>query len=505
MQSELSEIRNPQESFRWLTGGIMSLGKAWWNHVVFGWSENEKEPSAVRTPGPLAITLALAAIVAFFMMPSVHGGFRAVIDSWHPYDTRHAADYERMAQEAEAHGDAKTLAFLSSRMNLPENVRLKNKAVELDPSLTWIYFRGSDTRYVYNRVPEKHAWIQKLEASDPDNALPYLTEASIRDSEIWMASNYQDAKGKDLKDPVWLAAMAKAFAAPRYDSYYDRAMALQQSELKEHNLVQPDDVALGITEYYSPGLGQAQAYSKLLMDQAKEAKAKGDSATAIHLAWTVLQFTDKARTNLQSDVLRFYMDQMAQSAAAFLQPLEAAAGHADVAKLLAGENEGLTRKLAAKNPAFMPYVYQPLDATSIALHSAGAGMILFGGAIFMSVLFLVAARIAPSWREGRTYRWACNCARFAPAGFAAAIAVMAAAFAPYLEHVHDYLAGMNSPATLHAITAMDISVNELPWRILRAVGTGLLWEGLMPVAVIAGILFLSRNELFRRAPRTIAA
>jgi len=45
----------------------------------------------------------------------------------------------------------------------------------------------------------------------------------------------------------------------------------------------------------------------------------------------------------------------------------------------------------------------------------------------------------------------------------------------------------------------------LPWRILRAVGTGLLWEGLIPVAVIAGILFLSRNELFRRAPRTIAA
>jgi hypothetical protein len=29
MQSELSEIHNPQESLRWLGGGIMSLGKAW--------------------------------------------------------------------------------------------------------------------------------------------------------------------------------------------------------------------------------------------------------------------------------------------------------------------------------------------------------------------------------------------------------------------------------------------------------------------------------------------
>jgi hypothetical protein len=505
MQAELPQMESTQQSLQWLAGGIMSLGKAWWNHMVFGWNENKKEPSAVKTPGPLAFTLAVAALVAFFMMPSVHQGFSAVMDSWHPYDTRHAADFERMAQEAEAHGDAKTLAFLSSRMSLQENVRLKDKAVELDSSLTWIYFRGGDTRYVYNHVPEKHAWIQKLEVSDPDNALPYLMEAGIRDSEIWMGSNYQDAKGKDVKDPVWLAAMAKAFAASRYDSYYDRAMDLQQSELKAHNLVQPDDVARGIVEYYSPGIGEAQTYSKLLMEQAKQAREKGDSAVAIHLAWTVLQFADKARTNLHGDVQRFFMDQTAQSASGFLQPLEAAAGHAEVAKLLAGENEGLTRKLAEKNPAFMPYVYQPLDSTSIALHSAGAGIILFGGVIFTSILFLLAARFAPSWREGRTYRWACNCARFGPAGFAAAIAVMAATFAPYLEHVHDYLAGVNNSATLHAITAMDTSINELPWRLLRAVSMGLLWEGLIPVAVLAGILFLSRKEVFRRAPRTIAA
>ena len=484
----------------------MSLGKAWWNRLVYGWNESEKEPSAVKTPGPVAIALAVAAFGAFFMMPSVHKGFSAVIDSWHFHDTRHAADFRRMAQDAEVRGDAKTLAFLSSRMDtLDENVRLKNKAVALDPSLTWIYFRGGDTRYVYNHVPEKHQWMQKLEASDPDNALPYLMEAGIRDSEIWMGSNYQDAKGKDLKDPVWLAAMAKAFAAPRYDSYYDRAMDLQQSELKEHNLVLPDDVARGITEYYAPGLGQAQTYSKLLMDQAKVAQKKGDSATAMHLAWTVLQFAEKARANMHADVLRFYMEQTAQSASAFLQPLEASAGHADVAKLLAGENEGLTRKLAEKNPAFMPYSYQRLDSTSIALHSAGAGLILFGGAIFLSIPFLLAARLVPSWRESRMYRWACNCARFAPAGFAAAIAVMAATFAPYLEHVHDYLAGMNNPATLHAITSMALSVNELPWRLLRAVGMGLLWEGLIPAAVIAGILFLSRKELFRRAPRITAA
>ncbi len=149
MQSELSEIHNPQESFRWLTGGIMSLGKAWWNHVIYGWNENEKEPSAARTPGPLAIALAVAALVAFFMMPSVHEGFSAVIGAWPHNNTREVANYQRMAREAEANHDAKTLAFLSSRMNsLDEDVRLKIEAVQMDPSLTWIYTRGADSRCV---------------------------------------------------------------------------------------------------------------------------------------------------------------------------------------------------------------------------------------------------------------------------------------------------------------------------------------------------------------------
>lgn len=51
MQSELSEIHNPQESLRWLTGGIMSLGKAWWNQLIYG--GNPQEVTPVKMPGAL--------------------------------------------------------------------------------------------------------------------------------------------------------------------------------------------------------------------------------------------------------------------------------------------------------------------------------------------------------------------------------------------------------------------------------------------------------------------
>jgi hypothetical protein len=165
----------------------------------------------------------------------------------------------------------------------------------------------------------------------------------------------------------------------------------------------------------------------------------------------------------------------------------------------------LTKTMAEKNPFYVEYLHQKISATGITLHSAGAGLTLFGGAILFSFLFLVASRFIPSWREGRTYRWACNCGRIAPAGFAAATVLMAAAFAPYLEQVDNYLDGIRTPATLHTLTAMEGSLYDLPWRFYRLVGIGLLWEGLIPVTVIAGILFLSRKELFRRSPRTSVA
>ncbi len=242
------------------------------------------------------------------------------------------------------------------------------------------------------------------------------------------------------------------------------------------------------------------------MNQAKEAQQKGNSAEAIHLAWTILQFSEKARANVRSEIARFTLDPISQAACAFLLPLRiSGGGHADIAEVLATENESLAKRTAEKNPFYVEYLHQRISATGITLHSAGAGVTIFGGAILISFLFLIASRVIPSLREGRTYRWACNCGRFAPAGLAAAIAVMAATFAPYLEQVDNYLDGVRTPETLHAITAMQGSLYDLPWRFYRLVGVGLLWEGLIPAVVVAGILFLSRKELFRHPSRVEVA
>jgi hypothetical protein len=510
MQAEIPEIQSSRESLQWLAGGIMSLIKAWWNRAIYGWKDGETEPSAIRTPGPAACALAVIALVAFFALPSVREGFKAVSDSWPPYNNSHLADYQRMAREAEADHDAKTLAFLSSRMNsLDENARLANEAVTMDPSLTWIYMRGANLWFSYRQVAEKQGWMQKLVASDPDNAAPYLAEAVVRDSELWMQNNYTTPRQKSESDPAWRAAMEKAFAAPRYDYYYDRAIDLQVSELRAHNLLQPQDVASHMREYYALGMFDAQKYSNFLLDQAREAQKKGDTATALHLAWSIMQFAERARANLHNEYSRGTVDAMTLSAAEFLQPIEAAAGHTEVAKLLAIDKETIQRKMATKAPAPMENWFRPLDATGIALHFAGIGVILFGSAAIFSVLLLLAGRFSPALRTSWLYRWACNCGRFAPAGLATAVVLMAATFAPYLEAVRDYFAGMKDTATLNALTGMEDSLYRWPNRIMnpmtRPLFDSYLWMGLLAVVIIAGALFLSRNAFRPREPRVRAA
>jgi hypothetical protein len=504
MQAELPQMESTQQSLQWLAGGIMSLGKAWWNGAIS--SDNKKDLAPVKKPGILAISLALVALGAFFLMPSVHEGFSAVAHSWNSRGNWNQTSYQGMAREAEANHDAKTLAYLSARMNTPEeNARLADEAVSLDPSLTWIYIKGAGSNYVYTQIPEKRAWMSKLEASDPDNAMPYLMQAAVRSNEIFYANNLRISNELLIADPAWRADMEKSFAAPRYDSYYDRGMDLQQAVLKAHNLRDPEDVSLGISESYGPGLGQAQTYSKLLLKQAKDAQQKGDTATATHLAWTILQFIERTRPTVHGEYTRISLDSTTQSACAFLQPLEAAAGHADVAKLLASQNATLTKRLAEKNPYYATYLRRQHDGTGTILHSSAAGLLLFGSAILLSALVFLVARFVPLRREGVAYRWACNCLRFAPAGFAAATALMALTFAPYLNTVNDYLNGMRAPATIDALISVEYSLYQFPNRIFnplnQAMYASLLRAALLVVVIIAGALFLGRNVSRPRTSR----
>src|ERR1017187_8830396 len=165
MQAELLEMESTQESLQWLAGGIMSLGKAWWNGALS--SDNRKEHAPMKKPGILAALVTVAAL-ALLLIPSTHQGLRAVITCWQPQRNQfdmYQAQILRMAREAESRGDAKTMAFAAMHFEFRKDfVSLANKAVALDPLLTWIYSQGYQSE---SWVPEARDWGAKLQAWDP--------------------------------------------------------------------------------------------------------------------------------------------------------------------------------------------------------------------------------------------------------------------------------------------------------------------------------------------------
>jgi hypothetical protein len=431
-----------------------------------------------------------------------------------------AAKHERVARNAETQRDAKTLAYFSSYWfdlaNAEESARHMDEAVAMDPSLTWIFARGVDFRFATALIPQKHDWVRKLEAWDPENATPYLVEASIRQSELYKQSNYNYAsiREKVATDPAWRMAMEKAFAAPRYDTYEDQSIELVRNVLAKNDMRRLQDVEGGFFPIYFSftGRGAAEDYSKLLMREAKEAQKRGDLTVATRNAWAVARFAEQMRTNPRNEIGQWYAEGILLSAYEFLQPLETAAGHANMAKFLAVQNASLTRSHKVPFSVRLPLFYGDgtrSNATSVAFQLGALGVALFGGAMIVSLLWLALGRASPGLREGRLYRWACNSARFAPACFAGSLAVLAFAFQPYREALNTYFAnGGYGRASLRTLMEMEWTLSRIPDQFFgawRHYGPMYLWEFLMAVVVILGVLVVFRSSIWYREPRVKAA
>ena len=145
----------------------MSLGKAWWNQLIYGGTSQKKAPA--KLPGVATAILLLLAI-STFALSGMRQGMVAIFDTWNfSRSYLDSAQLRKMGVEAEQNRDASTLAFVAMRLpaNSPEKVRWANLATSLDPSLTWIYFQMQDER----ERPDANfsERISRLEKWDPDN------------------------------------------------------------------------------------------------------------------------------------------------------------------------------------------------------------------------------------------------------------------------------------------------------------------------------------------------
>ena len=235
LAAELGEIENPLEALHWALGGLMLFARASASQF-FAWLKlpaGSRLSPASLPPGIAAPILpkrsrfftaaVLAATALLLFLSQSRQAISLVNASWHGYEISSAdrRTLANLAVRAEKEKDARTLAFVALTLLPPEQAMLlADKAVALDPSLTWIY---TSRFYRPGDVPQSTEWIARLRASDPDNSFIELFTADAIVQPRYTAllahgtPSPQQIESALAGDPQWVAQMEAAFRAPRYE------------------------------------------------------------------------------------------------------------------------------------------------------------------------------------------------------------------------------------------------------------------------------------------------
>ena len=274
IEAELDETQSGLEALRWAMGGVMLLSKAWWREFLKSLGRPLGVPARTaaqdlshpmpkpRMPRGVIAAMLLAAL-AILLAPEAREGLREVAASWNlPGMGWTQRELDAMAREAERNGDAETLAFAAMRLPYSaENVRRIELAATLDPRLTWAL---ADVRRIGTRFTATDEHIVRLRHWDSGNAFVELLSAesaAARVEKEWEETHplatfwYSPGRNTKLElNAEWLAAMQRAFAAPRYDSYVQRRYQLDRSVMQQHGLYSPFALIMGVARHAIPNL-----------------------------------------------------------------------------------------------------------------------------------------------------------------------------------------------------------------------------------------------------------
>jgi len=423
----------------------MSLIKAWWNSATY--SENKKDLAPVKKPGILAALVTVAAL-ALLLIPSANQGLRAVLTSWRPDRVEaYQAQMLKTAREAESRGDAKTMAFAAMRMGAwKDSVSYSNKAVALDPSLTWIF---SQTFIGDNDVSEVRDWPAKLEAWDPGNGVAYLIQAEIRRTKLIQEGQLPWDAPKN--DSEWMECGRKAMESPRFDSYHNRRLDLDREVFRSRGYDAPDIVAVGVSPVGSVSLWPAYDDSVALLKEAKAAVARGDKKTAIRDAWVVAHFGELLRAHGETEGERLLSNGYLRPAYTTLQPLLAEEGRTEEAKMLGHELEAIKPGAPATQWSLILWRDNSNGssaATGVLMDLAAAIAVLSSLTLLFAGLWLFSARFTSNLNSGALYRTACRIGCYSPTTLFVSLAVLAGVYLPSARAISSYLERPVSNSTM---------------------------------------------------------
>jgi hypothetical protein len=302
MLAELPCVDGVAGPVLWALGGGIFLSKASFVRALTGNGLRSAGPPGIHPPSPTQKMAFLAALLSLGMLlsPVFREGIQTSLESWARWSPNVLNNLDEITAAAERQNDAPALAFAALHTrNMQKSAQLAERAVAKDKELTWVLTvvlaRNASFLETSHSIPHKQQeiWVKELEQWDPDNATSYIWEAQttrLGEGGKWppsfaMALAPQDGE-QLMHRKAWLAAMEKAFAAPRYDSYFDRRMRLERGAFLRMGTHSPLLVADGIFRQDWTSWTDIRLYSNLLLFQGDQALAAGhpEQAEAFYLS-----------------------------------------------------------------------------------------------------------------------------------------------------------------------------------------------------------------------------
>lgn len=310
LAAEAEAIQEPLDALRWAVGGVRLFARAWashgiaWLNLPVGTSVNGATMALASGPTPRRsrfFTFALLTTAGgLLLVPESRQVVGAIKSCWSMgYLGRDQRLLQAMAAKAERSQDARTLAFValaSWRRLEPEATRIADRAVELEPSLAWIY---AGMALPLNFEPKHAVWLSRMKAADPGNGFVDLLSADAISDQKYGALAWKGTPSERQieatveNDSQWLSHLNEAFRAPRYESYNACMLQLFRESYRQNPELSPWILLRGFYGVRKPMGFAVKTYVSILVRRGEEASSPEDLRRATEGLTTVEHFGER--------------------------------------------------------------------------------------------------------------------------------------------------------------------------------------------------------------------
>jgi len=510
LAAELHEIEKPFEALRWAIGGLVLFSRASASHfwawlklpagarLSAGSLPGGNEPPILPKRSRLFTAAILIATAAVLFLPHSQEAVSTVLATWQGYEPWHLdrRTLEKLASRAEKENDARTLAFVALTLPQPdEGTRLADKAVSLDPSLTWIY---ASRFYLPEEVPQQPEWLARLHAYDPDNAFTYLTAADAIAHPRYRAMLAhrtpapQEIEAALANDPQWMAQMESALRAPRYNTYVRKHWELICYEWDRDPSLSPAIVGRGLWSHRIPDLQNLQMFTKIEIQRAQQALSEGHSEQAGNILQDVDEFAgrmvEQAGTNFERQVAIDVSRQATQE----LRNLYSATGREREASKASARLQEIESRQHAFNS--ISYLVEPESFRWKAILFQTCAILLLVCGVTVALSFLLLEFRPRSFGQPRAawQRILCTTTDYAPASLLILSFAFLVTFLPIAHLFARYRSAGASIDTFREISGTLWGLMEVPSSVQNTLDPPFFWWLLTAALVILAAVFLYR-------------